>query len=126
MARSSQVREQVNQIQKHNQQRWRAYSFLVTFIHRTPQALQSVLWPKGPARQTGVLRAPHWEQNDPGVMGPSTAVPVRGSIATSRFHCTTVRREGRSVDLPLEAPRERPGAAAWVVEDPPMPAPRTS
>ena len=31
-----------------------AYFFFTCFMYRTPQALQSVLGPYGPARQTGV------------------------------------------------------------------------
>lgn len=42
---------------------------LATFIYRTPQALQSVLGPCGPARQTGVVCVPHWVQQWPFGLG---------------------------------------------------------
>lgn len=43
---------------------------LAYFIQRTPQALHSVLWPKGPARHTGVLRAKHCGTDGGGRGGP--------------------------------------------------------
>lgn len=52
-----------------------------TFIHRTPQALHSVLCPNGPALQTGVLVAWHCEQKVAG--GTSVTIsPLLGSLTS--------------------------------------------
>ena len=61
--------------------------------HSPPPAgdSQSVRWPRGPARQTGVLRQKHWVQKEP----PSTLAtrsPVRGSTTLPVFHCRITRR----------------------------------